>query len=220
MSTKRRKWSETCVAFGFTKIVDKDGAEKAQCMQCHTILENASLKPSLLKAHQEQAHPGKVETLPSLQMKRARYDQKGTLPAFAFTPAERPLLQATYEVALQIAKEQVAHNLAEKVIKPCALRMAELVVGEEAAKQIKHIPLSNDVIRSRINEMSSDVLDQIVSDIYDSPCPISLQLDESTDVANASQLLVFVRFVKQESYVYEFLFCNELPLKTRAVDVF
>ncbi|XP_066981922.1 protein FAM200C-like [Macrobrachium rosenbergii] len=67
-------------------------------------------------------------------------------------------------MAPQIAKEKVVHNLTEELIKPCALRMAKLVVGDEAAKKMKQIPLSNNVIRAKINEMSN-VLNQIISDI-------------------------------------------------------
>ena len=46
--------------------------------------------------------------------------------------------------------------------------------------------------------MSSNNLAQIVHGIKNSAFPTALQLDESTDVACISQLLVFVRYVQEE----------------------
>ena len=47
----------------------------------------------------------------------------------------------------------------------------------------------------------------------------SLQLDESTDVASCSQLLVFVRYVHTEDVNEEFLYCKVLDSTTTAQDV-
>ena len=57
----------------------------------------------------------------------------------------------------------------ENRIKPCTIQMVELVLGTEAAKKIKDVPLSNDVIADGIADMSCDILDQIVQEIKDSP---------------------------------------------------
>ena len=202
---------DSYVEFGFTRVVN-DGVERTQCMTCHTILGNSSLKPSLLKTHQERSHPGLRETLPSLEMKRARYDQRGTLPTMGVVPLRRPLLHASYN--------KVPHTMAEKLVKPCAIKMVELVLGKDAATKLPNVPLSNDVISSRVIEMSSDVLDQVITLIKASSFRVNLQLDESTDVGNMSQLIIFVRFVKAGLLVDEFLCCRSLPLRSRAVDIF
>ena len=60
----------------------------------------------------------------------------------------------------------------ENRIKPCAIRMVELVLGTEAAKKMKNVPLSNDVTADGIANMSCDILDQIVQKIKDSPIRI------------------------------------------------
>ena len=60
----------------------------------------------------------------------------------------------------------------ENPIKPCAIRMVELVLGTEAAKKMKDVSLSNDVIADGIADMSCDILDQIVQEIKDSPIRI------------------------------------------------
>ena len=57
----------------------------------------------------------------------------------------------------------------ENRIKPCAIRMVELVLGIEAAKKMTGVPIFNDVIADGIADMSYDILDQIVQEIKDSP---------------------------------------------------
>ncbi|CAG9564712.1 unnamed protein product [Danaus chrysippus] len=70
--------------------------------------------------------------------------------------------------------------------------------------------------------MSSNVLKQVIEELNASPFPFSMQLDESTDVSQCSQLLVFVRYVKHDtrSIKEEFLFCDSLLETTKASDVF
>ena len=120
-----------------------------------------------------------------------------------------------YEVAYQCIQVKVAHCTAENLIKSCAIRMVELVLETEAAKKMKDVPLSNDVIAGRVADMSCDILDQIVQEIKDSPIRISLQLDESTDVSNMSQLIVYARYIKDGDIKDEFLFCEPLQTTTK-----
>ena len=51
------------------------------------------------------------------------------------------------------------------------------------------------------------------------PFPFSIQLDETTDVSQCSQLLVFVRYVHADTIKEEFLFCEPLLETTKAIDV-
>ncbi len=66
-------------------------------------------------------------------------------------------------------------------------------------KKLEAIPLSNDVIHSRIVEISCNILKQIIDELKASPFPFSMQLDETTDISNCSQLLVFVRYVSADT---------------------
>jgi hypothetical protein len=74
--------------------------------------------------------------------------------------------------------------------------MANIMLGKAAEVKLSQIPLSNDTISDRIEDMSKDILAQVVADLITSPAKFSLQLDETTDVSNISQLAVFVRYVK------------------------
>ena len=63
-------------------------------------------------------------------------------------------------------------------------------------------------------------MDQVIAEIKASSLKISLQLDESTDVENCSQLIVLVRYVHDGSIKEDFLFCEDLQRTTKAKDIF
>lgn len=48
----------------------------------------------------------------------------------------------------------------------------------------------------------------------------TIQLDESTDVAGLAVLLVFVRYVSDESVHEDLLLCQTLETTTRSEDIF
>lgn len=68
--------------------------------------------------------------------------------------------------------------------------------------------------------MSKDIKIQVIEEIKSATFGLfSIQLDESTDVASCSQLLVFARYVHSGSFKEEFLFCSPLETTTKAADV-
>ena len=152
-------------------------------------------------------------------MLKGQDDQRSTLPQLGFKPMQKPLPRASYEVAYQRIQVKAAHSAVENLIKPCAIWMVELVLGTEAAKKMKDVPLPNNVIAGRVADVSRDILDQIVQEIEDSPTRTSLQLDESTHVSTMSQLIVYARYIKDGDITEEFLFCEPLQTATKADDV-
>ena len=68
--------------------------------------------------------------------------------------------------------------------------------------------------------MNNDILDQIVTNINLSPFNISIQLDESTDVSNCSQLIALARYVINDVINEDFLFCKEFVKTTTVTDIF
>lgn len=222
MSGKRRKWLDEYVQYGFTCITERDGSERPICMICNAKLSNSSLAPAKLKEHFLKLHGDgeyKNTTLAEFKVKRARFDERPTLPALGFVPVNKPILTASYEVAYLIAKQGKPHTIGETLVKPAALKMANLILGTAAEGKLSQIPLSNDTVSDRIEDMSKDILAQVVADLISSPAKFSLQLDESTDVANLSQLTVFVRYVKDDMIKEDFLFCKPLTTTTKAADV-
>ena len=159
-----------------------------------------------------------MDPVETFKAKRARYDMGGTLPALGFSLTSQPLLRASYEVSLIIAK--APHTAGEKLTKPSVVKMAQILFGQNEAQRIDSAPLSDDTVNNKIVNIANDILSQLIAQIQNSPCRISLQFDKSTDIKSISQLVAYVRFVKENSIVDEFLFCVEMNERTRAKDVF
>ena len=131
---------------------------------------------------------------------------------------DKPILTASYEVAYLIAKQGKPHIIDETLVKPAAMRLAKIMLGKEAENKLSLVSLSNDVVKSRINNIGEDILSQVVADLKASPTKFSLQLDETTAVGNLNQLIAFVRYVKGQE-IEEFLFCKQLITTAKTIDV-
>ncbi|CAG9832451.1 unnamed protein product [Diabrotica balteata] len=66
--------------------------------------------------------------------------------------------------------------------------------------------------------MAEDIQNQIVDAVKQSPF-FAIQLDESTDIAQCSQLIVYVRYIENERMKDELLFSTEFETTTKAIDV-
>ena len=79
------------------------------------------------------------------------------------------------------------HTIAENLIKPCMLETVSCILGEDAAKKVAAVQCSD-----RIHKISDHIEDELIHRLNASDM-FAMQLDESTDVAGLSILLVFVR---------------------------
>ena len=70
-------------------------------------------------------------------------------------------LIASYKVAQLLAKGKKAHAEAESVIAPTLATVAETILGPDAAEKVMKVFLSNDTISCRIEDLSSNLKDQI-----------------------------------------------------------
>ena len=143
---------------------------------------------------------------------------RGTLPALGFCQTSQPLLRISYEVFLITAKAKGPHTAGEKLIKPKAVKMAQIVLGRNEAKRIDSFSMSDDTVNNRVADIANDILSQFIALIQDSPCKMSLRFDETTDIESISQLVEYMRFVKENTIVDEFYFVKkELELKTALI---
>nr|XP_056706361.1 zinc finger BED domain-containing protein 5-like [Euleptes europaea] len=149
-------------------------------------------------------------------LKKARLDTGGK-----YHKQNVAAVEASYLAALRIARAMKPHTIAEDLLLPAAKDIVRVMIGDEFVKKLSAISLPNDTVRRRIDDMSADILDQVIQEIKSAPLPIfSIQLDESTDVANCAQLLVYVRYINDGDFKDEFLFCKPLETTTTARDVF
>ena len=89
----------------------------------------------------------------------------------------------------------------------------------EAEEKIRQIPLSNDTIRRRICDMSTDIQDTVISSVKQSKM-FTMQVDESTDISGKAQLIAFIRFVSDGKISDQFFCCKELKERTTGQDIF
>ena len=186
-------------------------------MLCNVKLSNSSLAPAKLREHFTKVHStGKYKdtTLNQFKQKRARFDTNVTIRSYGFVPVNKPIL--TYKVAYLFAKQGKPHIIGETLVKPAAMQLAKIMLGKEAENKLSLVPLSNDVVKSRINDIGENILSQVVTDLKASPTKFNIQLDETTDVANLHQIIAFVRYVKGPEV---FLFCKQFITTTKAIDV-
>ena len=118
-----------------------------------------------------------------------------------------------------IAQAKKPHNIGETLIKSCMIKAASLVLGVASSNKLAKIFLSDSTIKTRIDELASDIEFQVFKKIKASPY-FAIQCDETTDVAQLSQLLVYVRYVGSTSIEEEMLFCRPLKTTTKPEDVF
>ena len=97
--------------------------------------------------------------------------------------------------------------------------MVNLVCRLKEAKNLSSVPLCNNTIKHRIDNMSKDIVAQITQELQESRCCFSLQRNKSTDMASCNQLLVFVRYLTGFAGKEEFFFCSPLKATTKSEDI-
>ena len=71
--------------------------------------------------------------------KRARFRAAGALSKLGFCSEDKAGLKASYRVAYRIAKEKKPHTIGERLIKPYAMDMVELVCGVEQKENLRKL---------------------------------------------------------------------------------
>lgn len=217
----KRRYKEQFLDLGFTEIEDH-GVSKPQCVLCMEVLSNESLKENKLKRHLETKHPAFLNNdrgffeRKEMQLKRQKFDTQCDKGPFSL---HRTTTMASYLAAWIIAKQKKPHTIGENLVKPAAVEMVRIVCGDDTAKKIQQIPLSNDTVHSRIIDMSIDIKNQVIEALKTSG-KFSLQLDESTDISDEAQLMAYVRYQGATDMQEEFLFCKPFHSHTTGEDIF
>ena len=89
-----------------------------------------------------------------------------------------------------------AHTIAESLVLQAAKILVRNLIGEKDAAKLDSVSLANDTVRHRIKEMSDDISDQVTAGMRASTFWFVIQVDESTDVTNCCQLLVYARYTE------------------------
>ncbi|VVC45986.1 HAT, C-terminal dimerisation domain [Cinara cedri] len=210
-----RKYDDSYLQFGFVvKFGSENSTPLPQCVICQETLSNQSMKPSLLKRHQLSKHPETENKPIEFFQRKVTIFRKESKCMSSFTNFNENIVKASYLASLIIAKDGKPHTIGETLVLPAAKEIVRCVLGDKAAKEIEKVSLSNDTVKRRIDDMSSNIKEKIL--LYVKDCNFfALQIDESTDIANMAQLIVFIRFDRNDEIIEEFLFCK--PLQTHTI---
>ena len=180
-TSKKRKYDSSYLSIGFTSFIN-DKVEKPMCLLCSKVLAADSMRPGKLKRYLESTHSeyfGKYKEFFQRILDEFT-KQKETFKEIVHFPSNA--LLASYLVSYRIAKCKKPHTIAEILVWPGAINMVKIMFGEPHAKQQRQIPLVDNTVGRRINEISEDICYQLVSRMRTSK--FAIQVDEATNVAH------------------------------------
>jgi len=215
---KNRKYNAEYLKYGFISST-LNNQERPMCVICFNQLSNDSMRPGKLVRHLATLHP-EYKNKPIDFFQRKATGIKGQTTSLSkYTKLTDDLLKASFEIALLIAKSKKPYTIGEDLILPAAIKICEIIHGDKIATLLKSIPISNDTMKRRIDSIGYNIKSQLISRIKQSNF-FAIQLDESTDITNCAQLMVFIRYQYSNQIHDDLLFCRELLNTTRGHDIF
>ena len=209
-----RQYDDSYLRFGFTWTEDA-AVPLPLCLVCGTKLANEAVVPSKLKRHLVSQHSTlKEKTTTFFTRLLDRHTKQARLMS-DYTSMSDKCQEASFVVSQVIAQRKQPHTVAENLVVPCCREIVRIRLGENAAKEIQKIPLSDNTV----NDMAVDIQEQLRDKLFESKF-FSLQLDESTDIKGKCQLLTNVRFIGNDSIQESIRFCRELQARSTGAEIF
>ena len=85
--------------------------------------------------------------------------------------------------------------------------MSYVMLGKDAERKPASVSLSYSTIERRIKDLSDDIKCQVVEEIETAPFGLfAIQIDKSTNISLCAQLMVFAKYVYNDTLKKEFLF--------------
>jgi len=201
-------------------FVDLNG--KPQCLVCLQVM--AVPKEYNLERHYRTMHAEKygcfkdaARTAVLTDLKKKRGAQVLTFKKVTTQQAQS--VSASYTVALAIAKAK--KPLSDGTfVKDCAIEMAKCFGDDKMAKYLEGVSLSRQTITRRVEDLFNEN-DKTLRSLFHEASFFSLALDESTDITDTSQLLIFARLINDKFEVHEELLkMASLHGTTKGTDIF
>ncbi|XP_013913991.1 PREDICTED: zinc finger MYM-type protein 6-like [Thamnophis sirtalis] len=192
------------------------------CFLCEKTFSNEAMKPSRLKDYLVRIHSDKADKPVSFfQSLKAKFEGCSTVEKLfgkSSLNADKGLI-CSYEVSLLIAKCGKPHTIGETLILPAVKQIVATMLGLSASTFTQSIPLSNDTVSKRIDEMAAEVEEMLIDTLKSTK--FVMQIDESTISENEALLLAYVRFInRNEEIGEELLFAQTLATDTKGSSIF
>ena len=214
----QQKWEEE---FAFVEVNNKP-----ICLICMRAI--AVMKRDNLKRHHETHDiftkdypPGSyIRTERIKTLKTALCGQQSSLK-FHVKESDR-VTEASFKVAWNVARSKRPFTEGE-LMKTCWLDASESLFADfknkdAIIKQIGKLQLSDSTLCRRVEDISDNLFFKLIEDLKKSS-HFSLALDESTDVSDTAQLMIWVRFFDGNNFNEELLALLPLTGQTRGEDV-
>ena len=215
---KCRTYLVDYIRFGFVPC--PSNIQLPMCLFCKKILTNEAMKPSRLKDHLTRLHPDKADkSIEFFQALKECEAQSSINKAYAKNacPNVKGLI-ASYKIAFLIAKKGLPFNVGESLVAPAVKEIISTVIEKDPTPVLRAVPLSDTTVTRRINEMGTNIEDQLCEILRNTS--FSLQLDETTTSDNNALLMVYVRYITDGNIMEELLFCKCLETDTKGLTIF
>jgi hypothetical protein len=201
-------------------FIDMKG--KPQCLVCLQVL--TVMKEYNIERHYKTVHGEKYDRFKDEARTAVFNDlkKKRSAQVLTFTKSTTQQVQsvsASYTVTLAIAKAK--KPLSDGTfIKECAVKMAKCFGDEKMVKNFESVSLSRQTVTRRTEDLFNEN-EKILHSLFNEASFFSLALDESTDVTDTSQLLIFARLINDKFEVREELLkMASLHGTTKGTDIF
>ena len=154
--TLNRQYNEEYLAYGFSRFGDAT-SPKPECLICREKLSNEVMVPSKLKRHLSAKHPSYLGNDISYFKRLQEQNSKQSSFMKACVKVSDRAQEASYNVAKLIAKAKKPHTIGETLLLPACREIVRCLIGPEAVKEVVKVPLSDDTIKRRIDDMSGDI---------------------------------------------------------------
>lgn len=191
------------------------------CILCQKSFSNEAMKPSRMKEHLKRVHPDKENADIAFFTKLlSTFKDRPTITSLFKSQASTSQagLQASYEISALIAKAGKPHSIAENLIRSSIEVVMKTMLKKDPHEVLANLPLSNNSVSRRIDEMAADVEEQLVNTLRH--VNFALQVDESVVRDNEAILLAYVRFLQEDEMKEEFLFARTLTTNTTAESIY
>ncbi|KAJ3599022.1 hypothetical protein NHX12_032985 [Muraenolepis orangiensis] len=130
--------------------------------------------------------------------------------------------EASFKIVWNIAKAKKPATEGEflkNTFADCAESLfSEFKNKDDIIRQMSKLQLSDSTVTRRVEVISDDLLSQLLKYIASAEY-FSLAMDESTDRTDIAQLIVWVRFLKGDTFAEEMLALLPLTGQTRGEDI-
>ena len=129
-----------------------------------------SMKPNKMKRHFDAKHPNFAGKDVQYFKNKADGVIKSRLDfGGKYLQQNMAVIEASYLVDLRIAKAKKPHTTAEELLLLATNDIVRVMLGAEYVNNLITISLSNNTVSRRIDDMSADIMEQVIQEMKSAP---------------------------------------------------